>query len=71
MPQVRKTIQIVDKGKVRFIQINHGVTLGLAANVGTLVGMNGFSRAGLRKNFGKLKQAYFMLDIYRLVALIP
>jgi len=37
MPQVRKTIQIVDKGKVRFIQINHGVTLGLAANVGTLV----------------------------------
>ena len=37
MPQVRKTIQIVDKEKVRFIQINHGVTLGLTANVGTLV----------------------------------
>jgi hypothetical protein len=40
MPQVRKKIQIVDKGKVRFIQINHGVTLGLAANVGTLVRSN-------------------------------
>lgn len=45
MPQVRKTIQIVDKGKVRFIQINHGVTLGLAANVGTLVTLHFDSKA--------------------------
>ncbi len=37
MPQDRKTIQIVDKGKDRFNEINHGVTLSLMANVGTPV----------------------------------
>jgi hypothetical protein len=41
----------VDKGKVRFIQINHGVTPDQSANVGTLVIKNIKSMQIIEKKF--------------------